>query len=271
MKITKTLQNLLNTPADLRRKHQGRNLKVTLHNDGAVQSVSTGTHKPPAPWLLFFWTFSPAAPRDIFTQQLRKKKKKNWRRRRRRRRKEKSCDLTAQISQVVGAWGMNYKWAKLPHILSLANSTHRRWVREKKAVLRFIHGSRGLQKTLGLMRWIFSVLEMHVSALLFNSEADKIWNSNAGKVEPFRLSTGRKRSCNLSCHCESATLKGYNSVMITTMFFFSKASWKYRILSLSSSDSRSISLRAKAFLFPRAEMNLAANSAFPFFWVTRFT
>lgn len=59
--------------------------------------------------------------------------------------------------------------------------------------------------------------------------------------------------------------------MSTTTFFFSKASWKYRILSLSSSDSRSISRRAEAFLFPRAEMNLAANSAFPFFCVTLFT
>ena len=103
MKITKTLQNLLNTPADLRRKHQGRNLKVTLHNDGAVQSVSTGTHKPPAPGLLFFWTFSPAAPRDIFTQQLRKKKKKIEEEEEEEEEEEKSCDLTAQISQVVGA------------------------------------------------------------------------------------------------------------------------------------------------------------------------
>lgn len=72
----------------------------------------------------------------------------------------------------------------------------------EKAALRSIHASRGLQKTLGLMLWIFSVLEMHVSALLFNNEADQIRNGTAGKVEPFRLSTGRKRSCNLSRHCE---------------------------------------------------------------------
>ncbi len=44
----------------------------------------------------------------------------------------------------------------------------------EKAVLRFIHASRGLQKTLGLMLWIFSVLEMHLSALLFDNETDKI-------------------------------------------------------------------------------------------------
>lgn len=44
----------------------------------------------------------------------------------------------------------------------------------EKAALRSIHASRGLQKTLGLMLWIFSVLEMHVSALLFNNEADQI-------------------------------------------------------------------------------------------------
>lgn len=44
----------------------------------------------------------------------------------------------------------------------------------EKAVLRFIHASRELQKTLGLMLWIFSVLEMHLSALLVDYGADKI-------------------------------------------------------------------------------------------------
>ena len=44
----------------------------------------------------------------------------------------------------------------------------------EKAVQRLIYASSELQKTLGLMLWIYSVLEMHLSSLLVDSGADKI-------------------------------------------------------------------------------------------------
>ena len=65
--------------------------------------------------------------------------------------------------------------------------------------------------------------------------------------------------------------EGYISVTMMTAFFFSKASWKYRILSWSSLASRFISLSADALRLARAEINLAAYSVLPTFRTTRFT
>lgn len=138
-------------------------LKVALHNDSAVQSAEA--HQPPAPWLLFFWPFFPATPRDIFTQQLRKRKKE-------------SCDF-GPSGRCHEKWIINEQNSHTSYLL-LIPLIGDESERKSRAVL---HSC--LQGTAGLMIWIFSVLEMHLSALLFNNEADKTWNSTGGKVLPF--------------------------------------------------------------------------------------
>lgn len=86
VEVTKTFQKLLHTTADLRRKKTRVNLRSYIM---LAQCSQQEQNKPPLPSLLFFWPSSPAAPRDIFVQELKKKKTTN----------KKSCDLPAESEQ----------------------------------------------------------------------------------------------------------------------------------------------------------------------------